>query len=91
MQNDYEETQFTEKTVQNINTQYDGLKPKEKAGFIGLFLSVVIPIVGIILYFVKKNKVANPGLPLGSHHRHSVQLFHVKHRINGKLTATRRR
>ncbi len=61
MQNDYEETQFTEKTVQNINTQYDGLKPKEKAGFIGLFISVVIPIVGIILYFVKKNKVANPG------------------------------
>lgn len=61
MQNDYEETQFTENTVQNTNIQYDGLKPQEKAGFIGLFFSVIIPIVGIILYFVKKNKVVNPG------------------------------
>lgn len=61
MQNDFEETQFTENSVQNMNTRYDGFNPQEKAGFIGLFFSVIIPIVGIILYFVKKNKVVNPG------------------------------
>ena len=32
----------------------------KKAGIIGLIFSFLIPIVGVILYFVQKGKVANP-------------------------------
>ena len=31
----------------------------EKAGIIGLVFSFLIPIVGVIIYFVQKNKVVN--------------------------------
>lgn len=31
----------------------------EKAGIIGLIFSFLIPIVGVIIYFVQKNKVVN--------------------------------
>ena len=31
-----------------------------KAGIIGIIFSFLIPLVGLILYFVKKGKVMNP-------------------------------
>ena len=33
---------------------------KEKAGTLAIIFSVLIPIVGVILYFVKKDKVQDP-------------------------------
>ena len=35
-------------------------QPTEKAGILGLVFSFLLPIVGVILYFVQKNKVINP-------------------------------
>ena len=36
-------------------------QPTEKAGIIGMIFSFLIPIVGVIMYFVQKGKVVNPG------------------------------
>ena len=33
---------------------------QEKAGVFAVICSFLIPLVGVILYFVNKNKVANP-------------------------------
>lgn len=35
-------------------------QPQEKAGCFGIIISILFPIVGIILYFVKKDSVSNP-------------------------------
>lgn len=35
-------------------------QPTEKAGIVGMIFSFLIPIVGVIMYFVNKDKVVNP-------------------------------
>ncbi len=43
--------------TEEINTSY---QEKENAGCLGIGFSVLMPLVGIILYFVKKDSVNNP-------------------------------
>ena len=35
-------------------------QPTEKAGIVGMIFSFLLPIVGVIMYFVQKDKVVNP-------------------------------
>ncbi len=39
------------------NTPYQA---KEKAGCIGITISFLFPIIGLIIYYVKKDSVSNP-------------------------------
>ena len=34
---------------------------KEEAGVLGIIVSVIFPLIGIIIYFVKRKDVKNPG------------------------------
>ena len=34
--------------------------PKEKAGALGIIASILFPLIGIIIYFVQREKVENP-------------------------------
>ena len=39
------------------NTPY---QPQEKAGCLGILISFLFPIIGIIIYYVKRDSVSNP-------------------------------
>lgn len=45
--------------VENQEKQGEEQKEEEKAGCFGIGISFLIPLVGVILYFVKKKEVAN--------------------------------
>lgn len=47
-------------TSHNVEPEYDET-PEEKAGWVGLIFSFLFPIVGVIIYFVQRSKVINPG------------------------------
>jgi hypothetical protein len=47
---------FKKKIVEN---EVEAVK-KDSAGFLGIIISFLFPLVGIICYFVMKEKVANP-------------------------------
>ncbi len=59
MQNDYEEIEYTEDNLQHTDTQQDG-EPTEKARVLGLIFSFLIPLLGILLFYLSRNKVINP-------------------------------
>lgn len=42
------------------NPQQPEDEKKERAGWLGLLCSVIVPIIGITLYFVKRKEVENP-------------------------------
>ena len=39
------------------NTPY---QPQEKAGCFGILISFLFPIIGLIIYYVKRDSVSNP-------------------------------
>jgi predicted membrane channel-forming protein YqfA (hemolysin III family) len=45
--------------IENQEKQGEEQKKEEKAGCFGIGISFLIPLVGVILYFVKKKEVAN--------------------------------
>lgn len=42
------------------NSQQPEEERKERAGWLGLLCSVIVPIIGFTLYFVKRKEVENP-------------------------------
>ena len=67
MQNDYEEIEYTEDNLQHTDTQQDG-EPTEKARVLGLIFSFLIPLLGILLFYLSRNKVINPNAYLSCNH-----------------------
>lgn len=65
MQNDYEEIEYTEDNLQHTDTQQEG-EPTEKARVLGLIFSFLIPLLGILLFYLSRNKVINPNAYLYS-------------------------